>query len=258
MNKLGKTLINVVIAILGIGLGLWIISGFSRFDYTKRAVVAIAVIAVVIALFTVYAVITRKQNKRVAELLDLLYVKLDPEKFIEESLELLEETKSKSYRKTIMLNLAVGYESNCQFDKAIETMEQISIKGADSTLKAMYYCNLACFYAESGDNEKALITFKKGEKFINQSEKKLPQANLLLTKGIIAFAEGEYKKSLRCFKSAKEAGFDEKQLGYYADVYIGRIHTAEGREKDAQNILGRVSRKKVLPYIRNAALSETK
>ncbi len=251
MNRITKTLLNIVIAIAGIGLGLWIISGFSLLDYTKRIIVAAVVIVIVAAVFITYAVTMRKQNKKVLELLDILYVKLDAERFIEESLALLETVKNGSYRKTLMLNLAVGYESNCQFDKAIQTMEQISVKGADSTLKAMYYCNLACFYAESGNNDKALLTFKQGEKFINQAEKKLPEANLLLTKGIIAYAEGELKKSLRCFKSAKEAGFEEKQLTYYADAYIGKILVADGREKEGQNILDRISRKKVLPYIKN-------
>lgn len=256
MQKFQKNLLKICIGVIGITVGITFVLILASLSLKNRIIVSSCLVAVAIIVFVCVAVVSKKQNTVINDLLSILYKDLNPDKFIDESLKTLETVKSRALKKTLLLNLAVGYQAKCMFDKAIETTKSINIKGASTVFKAMYHCNLAMFYAQSGDIDNALLTFAEGEKNITASEAKLPEANLLLVKGIVAFVDGEMKKSQRCLKSAKEAGFDEKHSSYYADIYLGKIYKQEGKLREAKEVFARISRKKTLPYITAAALHE--
>jgi len=137
-------------------------------------------------------------------------------------------------------------------------MREIKLRGATNMDKAIYYNNLAAFYAADGAVDDALATYKIGEKFINKAEKKLRMSYINLTRGMIFWLEKKYDKAEEEIKTAKELGFDNKHDLNKAELWLAKVYLSEGKVQEGKEILMKLIQKKTMPGILNEASEELK
>ncbi len=253
VNNILRTVSTVVLILVSL-IAILIIMFSSPAAYRIPFAGALFLVSVFVAIFTFIR--NGKENKKIEALLEILYKECNAEKFIAESEALISKTKTKRFLTSLRLNLALGYEAIEKPAKAIVVTKKANIKATDKISWAIYYNNLAMFYAELDDSDNAANSLKIAEKYMKKAKKYLPEENFLLTKGMVAFSEGEYKTAKSMFDDAKKIGFTNKHSVYLNELYIGKTLFKIGKEKEAKATLKRVSQKKTLPYITKAALEE--
>ncbi|MDD6307870.1 MAG: hypothetical protein PUB07_00700 [Clostridia bacterium] len=226
------------------------LSGAARI-WTIVGIVLVSLIILIIVL---------KRNARneqmVGSLLDILYKNADPAAFIAASEKALEKTKNKALRCTLMLNLAVGYEAIGDFSHAIAIMKQISVLLTDRTSKAIYYCNLAGFYAQGDRLTDGLGAYKVARQYYEKCKKKIPNAYFLYTRGLLFYTEAQYEDAMDSFKKVQTNQFQDRHAQTKLQLYMARTFAAMGKTKDAREYYSKVLQRNTYPYLLTCAKQE--
>lgn len=223
-----------------------------------RIIIAAVTAAIVIGILIYYIVRGIRDNKKISELLDILYKELNTQKYIDASTEAVSASHSKAFINTVLMNICVGYEADGDYRRAVRAMREIKLRGASNMDKAIYYNNLAAFYAADGAVDDALATYKMGEKFIKKAEKKLQMSYIHLTRGMIFCLEKNYGKAKEEIETAKRLGFDNKHDLNKAELWLARVYISEGKIQAGKEILMKLLQKKTMPGILREASEELK
>lgn len=255
-----KAFIKKIIISVLIGLGLGLIIGISFIFVDEDQIDAFKTIAI---LFIVLLTISRvayiilsfmKSSKEMKRLIKLLSEDFDLERYINETQVAITKTKNKSLKLYFALNLAVGYSSKGQYQKAIDYMLNLNVKDSSSTIKALYYNNLTFYYCELGKLEAALKTFSIGERFINKTIKNIHySASMLHTKGLLEYLKGNLSESEELFEKSKVQVMASNHLIASSNLYLARIYMQTNRLAEAKLLLNYNSSQKLFPTV----LSET-
>ncbi len=221
-----------------------------------RTVFAVTLFAVIVIAVSWYAIYFSKKSKRIEKLLDILYKEANPEKFIAESEKVLEKTKVRAIRNTLLLNLAVGYEAAGKFNEAIRIMKEMDISSADKVSQAMYYANAASFFAENGAAEEASEAYMMGRPYFEKAAKDLPAAHLQLSRGLCYYAEEKYEDAQDAFEKARGKGFDDRHTMTKTQLFEARALAHLGKTKEAKAVYHKVLQKKTYPYLLECAKAE--
>lgn len=95
-------------------------------------------------------------QKKARKLFDLLKKDNKPDLFIKENEKLLNQVRSPYNIAFISINLSVGYAEMKDYEKALEVLEQVPLKGLKGINKIVYYVNQAYYYFMLGDQDSAL------------------------------------------------------------------------------------------------------
>ncbi len=227
-----------------------------RMEGSMRTLASIALFLIGVVLLVLLICKNKKESRLVESLLDILYREVNPERFIEASEAALAKTKSRPLQNTLRLNLAVGYEAAGDFDGAIRTMKEIPIETADKVSKAMFYNNMAVFYAEKGAEHEALEAYSFGKPHFKKAEADIPSSYMALTRGLLYFVEGKYPEAVEAFENARSKGFEERHTMAKLQLFHARALSALGEKKEAKTILGKLCQKKTYPYLLEVARKE--
>ena len=241
---------------IGAAVSLFVL--FYHMEGSGRMPFALALLAVGIGGLIWYILRQRKRNQQVEKLLDILYKDIDPEKFIKASEDALEKTKSRAFQDTLRFNLAVGYEAAGAFDKAIAVMKEIDIRAADKVTRAMFYCNLATFYAQKGALSEGQMAYTTGQPFFEKAGKALPMGYVRFSRGLLHFAEEQYEEAIEVFAGAKNRGFEDRHTMTKLQLFEARAHVKLGNIKEARQIYGKILQKNTYPYLIQTAKAEFK
>lgn len=223
-----------------------------------RIIIVSVIAAIILGVLVFYIARGIRDNKKVSELLDILYKELNIQKYVEDSTEAVEKSRNKAFINTVLMNICVGYEADGDYRRAVRAMREIKLRGASNTDKAIYYNNLAAFYAADGAVDDALATYKMGEKFISKAENKLRMSYINLTRGMIFWLEKKYDKAEEEIKTAKELGFDNKHDLNKAELWLARVYISEGKLQEGKEILMKLLQKKTMPGILKETSEELK
>ncbi len=241
---------------IGFAIGITVFIFVMQLEGSAR----IAAIAILLALgISVLAWAARrnaKGSRQVEALLDILYKEADPEKFIRASQEALKKAKHRTLKSTLTLNLAVGYTASGRYDEAICTLKEMNVSLADKVSKTMYYLNAASCYAEKGAATEALEAYSLAKPLLEKTEKELPAGHILLTRGLLYFAEGKYEDALETFERARSRGFDERHTMTKLQLFEARAYTKLGKTKEARTLYGKILQKKTYPFLLQKAKEE--
>ncbi len=257
MNDRARRLISIFFGVpVYVAFAVFAVIVISRLEGSARVAGIFVLLALLLAAFILYLVRTSRGNRQVAALLDILYKEADPEKFISASEEVLGKTRNRALRNTLLLNLAVGYAAAGKYDDAIRAMKEVPIDAADKESKAMYYCNVAAFYAEKGALDAGLEAYREGLPYFEKTGAAMPMAHLRFTRGLLHFAEGEYEEALEVFETAKNRGFSDRHTMTRLQLFEARAHAALGHVKEARQIYGKILQKKTYPFYLQSAKEE--
>ena len=254
-----RRLLRVVIGVpLFAGVAGSIIILFCHMEAGGRIPFVLTLCAFGAGIMAWYIIRQRKQNRQVEALLDILYKEINPEKFIQESEKVLKTAKNRAFRDTLRLNLAVGYEAIGAYDKAIAVMKEIGIGTADKVTKAMFYCNMATFYAEKGALSEAQMAYTAGQPFFEKAEKALPVGYIRLSRALLHFAEEQYEEAVEAFAGARNRGFEDRHTMAKLQLFEARTHVKLGNIKEARKIYETILQKNTYPYLKQTAKEECK
>lgn len=163
-NKRAKRIIRILILGIILGLGMLIIQNIFNLDndkfmsyYWKFALVFLALVVISYIVYHLYF------NHKIKKALDY-FEKGKYQIYIEEMKKLLSSARGDLLKDVIRLNLAAAYLNNEEFDKGLQTLEEIDIKSLSQEIyRLVYYINLNIAYFELGQyhNFKDMYLSKK-------------------------------------------------------------------------------------------------
>ena len=257
MSERARQLLGILIGIpLCLAVGASIVIFVYNLGGAARIWAIAALLTIAVAVLVLYAVRNAKGNKLVEQLLDILYKEVNPDKFIAESKKVLDKTRNRALRNTLLLNLAVGYEAVGQFDEAIDVMKSMLIGAADKVSKAMFYCNAAAFYAEKGAVAEGHEAYTLGQPFFEKAGENIPVGYLRLSRGLLYYADGKYEEALEAFSKARGRGFEDRHTMTKLQLFEARALARLGRIKEAKSVYSKIVQKKTYPYLLECAKQE--
>lgn len=191
-----------------------------------------------------------KFNKETRRITKILTEDVDVEGYIRELQQAVNRTRNKTYKLYFSLDLAVGYSSWGEYQRAIDHMLGINIKDTRNIVKALYYNNLAYFYCEAGNVEAAVQTYLCGEQFINKlPENSESSATVLHTKGVIEYLSGHLSESEELLEKSKLQRVVNSHFMTSVNVYLAKIYIQTGRREKAKLLLEYNMMQRLLPNI---------
>ncbi len=209
-----------------------------------------------ITVFIVNMLRSRKNEKLVASLLDILHKQADPDTFIKESEAAIQKKRNKSLRGTLSLNLAIGYEAVGDYGKAISVMKDCYGLMTDSISKAMFYINIASFYAQKGAVNEGLEAYQLGRPYVEKKQKFIPKAYILLVRGLLFYAQEKYEDALDSFRKVEPGQFEDRHAHTKLQLYMARTYARMGNMKEARTLYGKVCQRKTYPFLLECARRE--
>ncbi len=244
----------VIVVIIGSVLGAILGLALTRFDEEQLEILVPGLIAIAVVgyiLFCIYVIVRYfKFSSEVNRLLKILLEDIDVEKYIAETKTAIINTKNKVYKLQLSINLAIGYEANGEYQKAIEHMTEINIKSANVRHKALYYNNLAFFYSEVGDSQKAIQIYLDGERSINKFSKNPNFSSTFLhTKAIIEYSKGNFQLSEELLEKSRFQGKLSIHGSTSVNLYLAKIYIKTDRIQKAIVLLEYNMIQKLMPNI---------
>ncbi len=209
-----------------------------------------------VAVLVISMVRSRKNEKIVNKLLDILYKDADPKAFIAASKAQIQKTRNKALKGTLSFNLAIGYEADGNFGRAISVMKETLDLTADGLTKATYYLNLASFYAQKGAVNEGLEAYQAGRRYIDKKRKYIPAAYTLFVRGLLFYAEEKDADALDSFKKINMEEFEDRHSVTKLQLYMARAYSRMGNIKEARVLYGKVRQRKTYPYLLSCANAE--
>lgn len=219
-------------------------------DYLPYNILLIGSISIGLLMSIIKIISSRK---RVNNLLKLLYVELDPDKFISETQLMINkynyrDNTKKSYYYILQ---AMGNAAKGEYKKNIDIYENDIIYVGIPKNKAILYNNLLINYCLIGDLDKAIHTYTEGEKYINMyiNEPKV-SGSIMLTLGILEYLKGNLKVSedmLENSKIQKIQQIRKCQFNAVVDIYLAKIYIQTNRLKEARLLMEYNLSQKLLP-----------
>lgn len=243
-----------IVSLIGAGIGILIGISFPFLDGDQ-----IKTVETIFNLILVFAVVGAviftslreiKFVKEIRRLLKILNIDIDVERYMNEIQEAINKTKNKTHKLCLSINMAVGYSAKGEYKKAIDYMLNLNIKDLNSTIKAVYYNNLAYFYCEANNLQGAIKAYSQGEKFINKLLKDPYYcATFLNTKGAIEYLIGHLAESEKLFEESKLQQVAGNHLITSANLYLAKIYMKTNRKEKGKLLLDYNMMQKLLPNV---------
>lgn len=186
--------------------------------------------------------------KRSRKLWNILYIELDPEKFINETQIYLSRIKNAVQKNVLRMNLALGYEALRDYTKAVSMMQSVSANEISGIYKLIYHTNLAVFYAKLKDIESAENHFTECEKLIPHAQSYIVQSGEIdNARGVISYHTGDFDKAQASFETALKAVALNPVRAVEIKLYLSKIYIQTGSISDARRIIQGLSGERMLP-----------
>lgn len=227
-----------------------------RMGTTARLISMFGIFAIGFSVLLFNIIRSRKNEKLVTSLLDILYKKADPARFVSASKASIEKTKNKALLGTLYLNLAIGYEAMGDFGTAIAVMKENIHLFTDKLSKAIYFVNMASFYAQKGAVDEGLEMYQTGRSYVEKCKKQIPAAYMLFARGLLFYAEEQYTDALDSFRKVQAKDFEDRHALTKLQLYEARTLQKLGNSKEAKAIYGKICQKNTYPYLLQCAKEE--
>ncbi|MGD9568939.1 MAG: hypothetical protein AB7V48_11565 [Sedimentibacter sp.] len=179
------------------------------------------IILVIILIFIVYKI--KNQIKEVNYLNDILYIKKEPEKYIEAMDKILAAKQTEKNAGINIIQKTTGMIYAGRFDEVIEILEKF--KNVPKNWLPIYYQNLILALYFKKDKHKANETFKNAKPIFEQFRKNQYYKEFI----DIVYSVSDFynnRGSKKYFSELAEAGANDyrKSFGYY---FLGMINKNE-------------------------------
>lgn len=191
----------------------------------------VTLILILIIIFMIYKM--RKQVKQVNYLNDILYIKKQPESYIEEMDKILsvKQTEQNSVINTIQKTTGMVYAG--RFDEVIEILEKF--QKVPRNWLPIYYQNLILSLYFKKDKHKANETFKQAKPILEEFRKnKYYEEFIDIVYSVSDFYNNRGSK--KYFSELAQTGANDyrKSFGYY---FLGMINKKENNSEEAEKNL---------------------
>lgn len=189
------------------------------------------IILVLIIVFIFYKI--KKQIKEVNYLNDILYMKKEPEKYIDAMDKILATNQSEKNRTINTIQKTTGLLYAGRFDDVVEILEKF--QNVPNNWLPIYYQNLVLAQYFNKEKQKANETFKKAKGAFEQYKNNNYYKEFIDIVYLVSdFYNG--KGSKKYFAELAETGANDyrKSYGYY---FLGMINKSENKSEEASKNL---------------------
>ena len=196
----------------------------------------------------IFIYFTNKNNNETRILNEILFEKVDIEKYIQLIKEKIEKSKfAKSYN-TSKMDLATGLIAQGDFEKAIEAMKSIDPKKLPLYDRGFYYNNLAAMQADNDKLNDAIETFNKGIGYINsQLTNNQYDGYRLKTLAKIELLKGNYEKAEELLLIALNKPLLNHHYVNSINLLLAKVYIKTNRTDQARKILEYTMTRKMMP-----------
>lgn len=207
------------------------------------------IVLLIILIFSIF-IYHRHKNilKELSNTVRILYEDVNLPQYITKMQYLMAKTSNDTLKKYMLIDLALGYNANGETKKAIEIMESMNIKGLIHLNKAIYYNNLVYYYLNINNISKAMEVYSLGDVYFKRLSIESPiSANLLFTKALITYFQGNLEDSEQLMEKAKMQRGNSIHLLTEINLYLAKIYSQSGRIEKAKLLLDYNMAQKLYP-----------
>lgn len=240
-------LIGLAVA-LAVAAAIAVIIGVTNYTLLNMPVLGVqccfAVLSFVLIMLIVYSYANKKAYNEHNHLLEILDNDCDPEKFLSEYKNIVNEDSDSFTAMVSRCNYAAGFFGNGEFDKAIELYNTIDVEPNNpqtQSINILKEYNLTLIYLFKDELDTAKQHYNRFVEVGEEFDKDIPfydnyvGMKKLLANRIEVF-EGEYSNAKKHFKEQQENCPDnfQKVLNMY---YLYEIYSREGKENKVKDCL---------------------
>lgn len=248
--KTKKPLIWIILGCIVVGV-IYAIASLLPEQEAQIVLIGVAVCIVIVWMVTKMWNMVHL-SKKISAPTHLLYEDKRPDLYVAEMEKILPKISAKQQKDLIRINISAGYLYNGEFEKTLETLEQVAVPGQPEVNQILYYAYRVMAYFLGGQKNSALEELEQQRKLLKKYDS--TQAgitnNILVLYSMEKLLTKEYEQARNLLKQLQERKVSSV-LQDMIDYLLLECYKNEKMDQEYSELKEQMLQRTLVPVVRS-------